>query len=786
MLSFARWGRIVPCALFTAWLGAAGAAQATQLIQVRPASKADLLRLPEYAPESADCGSTQKGDVIEFPASPEVTERLRAAGFEVEVIVDDLEGFYRSRMSHEGLAGGGNFGLYHTYPEAIQAMDDLQAAYPSLMTTKVSIGNTLEGRPMWVYKISDNPNVDENEPEIFFNSLIHAREAVTFEITYGLADWLLSNYGTDSRAQNIVNNREIWFLPVVNPDGVAYNELTDPAGGGMWRKNRKNNGGGAFGIDLNRNFGYNWGWDNDGSSPDPFSETYRGTAGFSEVETQHYRDFVISRHFSLVLDYHSYAALHLYGMGYDPIHSSDQEALFALGRYRRVGNTYGVGTTWEMLYPVNGGTSDWLLGDTLSKPKILGFVTEAGNNGDGFWPLESRIPAIVNENLEANLRMCELADNPYRILPPNVGVVTSADTVGTNFTLTFAQPSPDPDNPAISWNLLRGNNVSVGVDDVEGTNPTRWDTEGWTVSTARSHSTTHAWFAGQADQLNNILTSRRAHKVTVGENLVYWTWHQIESGWDYGYVEVSTNGRDFTPIAGTYTTNSDPNGHNLGNGITGNSSGWKQATHSLAAYAGQTIWIRFRYNTDGGTANAGWWIDDVTPTDIMLGETSIATNIAGSQYSFINHPLGTYYFMAQAIDAEGNTAPYSIAKKVVVKNSTAVDGPTVALPWLGLEVMSANPVAESARLRFSVPSEARAGDVVSLAIYDVNGRQVGSLAQGRVGGDAVGTGLNRATTLRPGVPVETEWTTRGQASGIYFARLTAGQRTAEQRLIVLN
>lgn len=784
-MHFRGWGRLLaPCALVTLGLGTGHIAHATQLLEVRPASKADLIRLPGIAPEAGDCGAMRSGDAVQFPADAARAAQLRAAGFQVDVLVDDLESFYRSRMSPT--LGGGNFGLYHTVGEAVQAMDDLQALYPSLMTTKTSIGTTLEGRPIYVYKLSDNPNVDENEPEIFFNAYIHAREAITFEVVYGLAQWLLSNYGTDSRAQNILNNREIWIQPVVNPDGVSYNELTDPAGGGMWRKNRRNNGSGAFGVDLNRNFGDHWGWDNDGSSPDPFSDTYRGPSAFSELETQAYRNFVVGRHFSLVLDYHSYSNIHLYAPGYDPVHSSDQEALFALGRYRKVNNNYGVGTAWEMLYPTNGSTNDWQLGDTISKPKILGFVTEVGNGGDGFWPLESRIPALVNENLEANLRMCELADNPYRILPPNVGTVVSADTVGTNFTLTFAQPSPDPDNPAVAWNLIRGTSVSAGTDDVEGTNPSRWDTDGWTVSTARSHSTTHAWFGGSIDFLNSILTSRRAHKVLTGENLVYWTWHNIESGWDYGYVEVSTNGRDFTPIAGTYTTNSDPNGHNLGNGITGNSNGWKQATHSLAAYVGQTIWVRFRYNTDGGTANAGWYVDDVTPSDFFLGEATVASNIPASQYSFTNHPTGTFYFAAQAIDAEGHTAPYSIAKKVVVKQSTAVEGPVAELPWLGLQLQGANPIGESARLRFAVPSEARGGDPIRLDVYDVNGRLVSNLAQGRVGGEATGSGLERASAFVPGRPIDTEWKTAGSASGIYFARLSVGHRSSEQRLVVLN
>jgi murein tripeptide amidase MpaA len=92
--------------------------------------------------------------------------------------------------------------------------------------------------------------------------------------------YLLENYGTDPEATYLVDNREMYFVPCFNPDGYEYNRQTDPNGGGMWRKNRRNNGG-SYGVDLNRNFGYMWGYDDLGSSPIPSSETYRGPSAFS-------------------------------------------------------------------------------------------------------------------------------------------------------------------------------------------------------------------------------------------------------------------------------------------------------------------------------------------------------------------------------------------------------------------------------------------------------------------------------------------------------------------------
>ena len=141
-------------------------------------------------------------------------------------------------------------------------------------------------------KISDNPDVDEAEPEILYTALHHAREPQSMMQMIYFMYYLLENYNTNPSVQYIVNNRELYFIPVVNPDGYEYNRTTNPSGGGMWRKNRKNNGS-SYGVDLNRNYGpYTyWNAPNGGSSTDPSSDTYRGTAPFSEPETSKLKEF---------------------------------------------------------------------------------------------------------------------------------------------------------------------------------------------------------------------------------------------------------------------------------------------------------------------------------------------------------------------------------------------------------------------------------------------------------------------------------------------------------------
>ncbi len=735
-------------------------ANATQLLSVHPDTKAEYARLLELAPESRTCGAVVTEDGVEFAAQDERADELRALGFDVEVRIDDLEGFYASRLHRDG-----PFGDYHTYDEAIEAMDALAATYPALMTPRSSIGQTIEGREIWVYKISDNPGVDEDEPEIFFNAYIHSREAITFEILYDLSQHLLEGHGNDPRATAIVDGREIWILPVVNPDGVQYNYQTNPNGGGMWRKNRRHNGGSSYGVDLNRNFGYEWGYDNTGSSPYSTDETYRGTGPFSEPETAALRDFVNGREFAVALNFHSYSNLNLHAWGYEQYHCPDHEALFHLGHVRAQENGYSPGAGWEILYRTNGDANDWMYGEQETKPAIFSYVTEVGSSNDGFWPAEYRIPQLVNENREANLRAIELADNPFRVLPPGYAAVETEGSVPGNFTLTWNVPDPDPDNPAVEWNLIEGAGHFVGADDLEGDNVDRWDSIGWSYVTNRSHSPSHSFYSGEDNRLHNILESKRGHLVQPGEDLRFWTHYQIEGDWDYGYVEIATSAREFLPLQGTITTNSDPNDRNFGNGVTGNSGGWVEAVFDLADYEGEVVWIRFRYNTDGYVTEEGWYVDDIEPSDLFATETLVASGVGAQEYTFTNHPEGDFSYLVQSVDVEGNQAIYSMPRTLEVEGLS-----DIAVGWGGLELLSRNPVSGKAALQYTIPQDARPGESVELTIHDINGRMVAALPAG----DGA-----------PGSLIEAEWNAQGSTPGLYFARIIHGRHVAHQRIVLM-
>ncbi|KOU29679.1 peptidase M14 [Streptomyces sp. WM6372] len=185
----------------------------------------------------------------------------------------------------------------------------------------VSIGKTVQGKDILALKVTKNARTtkDGGKPSVLYMSNQHAREWITPEMTRRLMHHTLDNYGKDQRITKLVDSTELWFLLSANPDGYDYTH--SPDGDRLWRKNlRDNNGDGKIttgdGVDLNRNFAYKWGYDNEGSSPNQSSETYRGTKPSSEPETVALDRFEKRIGFTYAINYHSASELLLYGVGW--------------------------------------------------------------------------------------------------------------------------------------------------------------------------------------------------------------------------------------------------------------------------------------------------------------------------------------------------------------------------------------------------------------------------------------------------------------------------------------
>ena len=375
-------------------------AENPMLIKVDLLKEADIISLRGLGLDIPYVADTYAEVVVYQKDLPE----LDRVGLTYRVIHEDMVRFYQSRNPLNLDMGG-----YPTFPEVVDTIDYLHNTYPDIVAERWSIGLSLEGRDLWVFKISDNVDLDEEEPEIFYNSLIHAREPASMIWQLYFAEWLCQNYGSDPVATDIVDNRELFFLLVFNPDGYEYNRQTNPNGGGMWRKNRRNNGDGTYGVDLNRNWGYMWGYDDNGSSPYTWDETYRGTAPFSEPETQVVRDFIISRNFSFIVNAHTYGNLWLYPWGYDYIYTPDHDIFQMIGDSVTALTGYAHGTPWELLYNTNGDANDWQYGEQTEKPLIFCSTPETGSYIDGFWPAPSRIPEINEEMLPVGIYIAQIA-----------------------------------------------------------------------------------------------------------------------------------------------------------------------------------------------------------------------------------------------------------------------------------------------------------------------------------------------------------------------------------------
>jgi hypothetical protein len=203
--------------------------------------------------------------------------------------------------------------------------------HPSL-TKLVSIGTSRNGQDILALKISKGADKikDGSKPSVLYLSNQHAREWITPEMTRRLMHHYLDGYGRDSRVTRIVNSTELWFVISANPDGYDF---TFTPGNRLWRKNlRDNNGDGKIapgdGVDLNRNFAYKWGYDNEGSSPAPASETYRGPGPMSEPETKALDRFQKRIGFEYGINYHSAAELILYGVGWQVATPTPDDVLY--------------------------------------------------------------------------------------------------------------------------------------------------------------------------------------------------------------------------------------------------------------------------------------------------------------------------------------------------------------------------------------------------------------------------------------------------------------------------
>ncbi|MFF3766668.1 M14 family zinc carboxypeptidase [Streptomyces sp. NPDC001922] len=245
----------------------------------------------------------------------------------------DLERRTLSSTAEHRLTAAGD-GVFRPYSGENGLQQEILAtarAHPDI-TKAVSIGKTVGGKDILALKVSKGARKvrDGAKPAVLYMSNQHAREWITPEMTRRLMHHYLDGYGRDRRITGIVDSTELWFVLSANPDGYDFSFTP---GNRLWRKNlHDNNGDGKIapgdGVDLNRNFAYKWGYDNEGSSPDPADETFRGSGALSEPETKAIDRLQKRIGFAYGINYHSAAELILYGVGWQVATETPDDVLY--------------------------------------------------------------------------------------------------------------------------------------------------------------------------------------------------------------------------------------------------------------------------------------------------------------------------------------------------------------------------------------------------------------------------------------------------------------------------
>ena len=367
-------------------------------------------RLGDLLGELDVCTFGQAGDGQYFlliDTDEEQLARIRATGIKTEVTWPDIRDKFRAMTGcdpDDGLFR--DFGYYFTYWELRDTLSRLAALYPGITQIDTSMRSE-QNRALWCLKVSDNAGVEENEPQAFFNGATHAREPLGTHTCVAFASLLCAGYGTDSLATWLVNNRETYFVPCTNPDGYVYN--SDSGGvSSNWRKNRHVIQAPYAGIDLNRNYGYKWGYDNSGSSPNPASETYRGPYRFSEPEVEAIHQFERRHRFRAEIDFHTFGQYNMYPWAYIGDAPPEQELLEEIVDTFQVNNGYPYTGQWYYtLYPSNGASIDWEFSDTLDEgvPKFVTYAFSCELGINDFW-YGWNDPAYVESEMALNLPNC--------------------------------------------------------------------------------------------------------------------------------------------------------------------------------------------------------------------------------------------------------------------------------------------------------------------------------------------------------------------------------------------
>ena len=660
-----------------------------------------------------DHGLKRTGVSIISVFSESELETARSLGAQVEILIEDVKAHYleHGTSGPETLAtrnpvpcnddgtndivtpvnyNNGSMGGFLTYQEALDELDDMRSLFPNLITARAPISDFeteglepagynitpgIGGNNIFWVRISDNPDVaNEGEPQMLYTAIHHAREPASLQQLIFYMWYLLENYESDPEIQAIVDNTELVFVPVINPDGYLFNQFTDPNGGGFWRKNRNNGNG----VDNNRNYDYhidgnpnNGVWGGPGASGNPNSEVFFGSGPFSEVENQAIKWLVEQNNFTAALNNHTFGQILFYPFGYadvatpeDDIYQTISSAMVSQNGFNALRDS-----------PFSGDSDDFMYGTVGTHNRIFAFTPEIGN---AFWPPQNQILDINRSMIFLNMQTAKMVnafaqaqDNTPLFLGdvtnPAISYTINSLSINDNLSNDFevriegiSANITSVGTPVTHNNLFAGDsdtgNIILNLDDsivpgeeivfdivvdggalVERTRVTKFFGNTTVVFLDEGNSTTtnfvnQGWgttsqeFVSPSSSItdspngnynpNQNETIRLANEIDLTEatsaSVRFYALWEIESGFVYAQFQISTNGgATWEPQCGLFTTIGNQNQDNGQPLYQGNQPDWVLETIDLSEYLGESILARFQIVTDGIVNQDGFYFDDL-------------------------------------------------------------------------------------------------------------------------------------------------------------------------------
>ena len=422
---------------------------------------------------------------------------LTGLGIAYDILIPDLEAHYRAhwrevqtlakqRLDQPHPRGGGVhddswFSNYKQFADIIAYFNNIAAVRPDLATMGVA-GRSLQNNEIYMLTLSapDAPgNARSDRPVVIWHGAQHAREWVSPMTVSYLASKFVDDYGVDPRVTDILDHTRLVILPVMNPDGYLYSWSTQR----YWRKNRRSNGSGSYGVDLNRNWGYQWG--GQGASTNPNDDTYRGLTAFSEPETQVMRDLAISYGGDLAahIDYHTYSQLILWPFGYaagvqtpEPDRTFyDNLATDMSNEIMSVSGAFYDPIQSVDLYPASGASSDWFYGDLGIKSLTIELRPENGAGLGGFDPSPSIILPTAVENYEAAKLFVERTTQAVSFGYEPVDVVVAGAPTPVELSVTDVLATHQPGSVTLNARVGTGGTFTPVAMSPQGTGLYRAD-----------------------------------------------------------------------------------------------------------------------------------------------------------------------------------------------------------------------------------------------------------------------------------------------------------------------